>query len=675
MHPRSALFAALVLLAGTAYSQVVTLAVALDSNGNEYSIGLGFTPTPGAAQVQAGGGLCQHFSSGPSGVVGTHPVLIPCVDAEIAKRDSLGNVIFSTLLGGSTDDAANAIAIDGAGFTYIAGSTGGSFPVTANAALSTIPAGGTFAAKLSPDGSKFIYATYLPATVQSVAAIAADANGNAYLTGRTQSGHAFAIRISADGSSFLYNQTIALSQIEKGTAIAVDPSGNAAVAGWTQASSSSPQNVFVTKLDPSGMMIATNVLPGSGVDTPNAIQLDSAGNVYLAGATTSTDFPATPGTFEPIPIVPLWSAVPGGFATKLAPDLSIAYSTYVPASYGDKSIGVTQLALGPAGDVYLSGATGAGLPVTNAAMHPCFDPPFDPGPDPSPGPKSFVLHLDAAGALRDATYANGIQVFGLKLSGGFLMIETQSEINQPVFSISQLAFRDPPSGCLSPVVVSSATLLGAEISAGEFVTLTGMRIGPDAGIGFTPDALGRPPLTLGGVQVLFDGQPAPLLYVQSRQINVLAPFELAGKTSTNITVKVNSSTFGPITVPVGIPEGAIFRRQPGVSADAVATNEDGSSNSPSNPAPRGSIVSFWGTGFGQTPGCVTGALNIPAAVSLTKPIPGFSGPFPSPPITYIGGAPTLLCGVEQINVRVPLDTSPGAYPIHASQVASVIYVK
>ncbi len=675
MNPRSALFAALVLSTGAAYPQVVTRAVALDSNGNEYSIGFGFTPTPGAAQTQAGGGLCQRLESGPSGVVGSHPILLPCFDAEIAKRDSSGNVIFSTLLGGSTDDTANAIAIDSAGFTYIAGGTGGSFPVTANAALAT-PASGNFAAKLSPDGSKFIYATYLPATVQTVAAIAADANGNAYLTGKTRSGHAFVIRISADGSSFVYNQVIAISQIENGTAIAVDANGNVAVAGWTQGSSSSPQNVFVTKLDASGAVIATKVLPGSGVDTTNAIQLDAAGNVYLAGATTSTDFPATPGTFEPTAIVPLWSSVPGGFATKLAPDLSIAYSTYVPASYGEKSIGVTQLALGPAGDVYLSGATGAGLAVTNTAMQPCFAPPFDPGPDPPPGPKSFVVHLDAAGALQDATYANGIQVFGLGLSGGFLLIETQSEINQPVFSISRLAFRDPPSGCLSPQVLNSATFLGTEISAGEFVTLTGMRIGPDAGVGFTPDAQGRPPLTLGGVQVLFDGQPAPLVYVQSRQINVLAPFELTGKTSTNVTVKFNNSTFGPITVPVGIRDGGIFRRQAG-SADAIATNEDGSTNGPSNPAPRGSIISLWGTGFGQTAGCMTGELNISAAVSVTKPLPGFPGPFPSqsPSITYMGGAPTFLCGIEQINVLIPLDASPGPYPIHASLVDSVIYVK
>jgi Beta-propeller repeat len=298
VNPRSALFAALVFSASAAYSQVVTRAVALDSNGNEYLIGLGLTPTPGAAQTQAGGGLCQRLESGPRGVVGTHPILAPCVDAEIAKRDPSGNVIFSTLLGGSTDDTASAIAIDSEGFTYIAGSTGGSFPVTANAALATIPANGSFAAKLSSDGSKFIYATYLPTTVQTVAAIAADANGNAYVTGRTQSGHAFAIRISADGSSFVCNQIISISQIENGTAIAVDASGNAAVAGWTKGATSPPQNVFFTKLDAAGTMIATNVLPGSGLDTPNAIQSDAAGNVYIAGATTSTDFPATPGTFE-----------------------------------------------------------------------------------------------------------------------------------------------------------------------------------------------------------------------------------------------------------------------------------------------------------------------------------------------------------------------------------------
>jgi uncharacterized protein (TIGR03437 family) len=74
---------------------------------------------------------------------------------------------------------------------------------------------------------------------------------------------------------------------------------------------------------------------------------------------------------------------------------------------------------------------------------------------------------------------------------------------------------------------------------------------------------------------------------------------------------------------------------------------------------------------------MTGALNIPAAVSLTKPPPVFTGPSSSSPlmIDYIGSAPTFLCGIEQINVRIPLDASPGPYGMSASQVASLIYVK
>ena len=109
----------------------------------------------------------------------------------------------------------------------------------------------------------------------------------------------------------------------------------------------------------------------------------------------------------------------------------------------------------------------------------------------------------------------------------------------------------------------------------------------------------------------------------------------------------------------GVP--GIFRLQPGVSAQAAAFNEDGTINGPSNPARPGSVVALWGTGFGVTdPPCTTGALNVPAAANLANGmsvllddivIPGVAGR--SNPAYYAGSAPTLLCGVEQINMVVP----------------------
>jgi uncharacterized protein (TIGR03437 family) len=147
------------------------------------------------------------------------------------------------------------------------------------------------------------------------------------------------------------------------------------------------------------------------------------------------------------------------------------------------------------------------------------------------------------------------------------------------------------------------------------ITLTGFGIGPDIGVANQPDAQGQVPRELTGVQVLFDGQPALVLYAQSRQINALTPVELSGQTETNITVVYNQATVGSITAKVaayGSP--GIFRLQPGVSSQAAAVNQDGTLNGPSNPAARGSVVSVWGTGFGLIdPPCATGGLNPPVA--------------------------------------------------------------
>jgi uncharacterized protein (TIGR03437 family) len=178
---------------------------------------------------------------------------------------------------------------------------------------------------------------------------------------------------------------------------------------------------------------------------------------------------------------------------------------------------------------------------------------------------------------------------------------------------------------------------------------------------------------LDGVQVLFDGTPAPILYAHSRQINALAPVELSGQTITVITVLLNQVVAGEITVPVaefGAP--GIFSSLPGVSSQAAAVNEDGTPNGPSNPAARGSVVSVFGTGFGvAVPVCATGALNphqrAPLAPGLTVFIAGAQPegfPVVYFPAAYAGTAPDQPCGLEQLSFAVPNDVSPGVYEFY-----------
>lgn len=225
------------------------------------------------------------------------------------------------------------------------------------------------------------------------------------------------------------------------------------------------------------------------------------------------------------------------------------------------------------------------------------------------------------------------------------------------------------AACVSPQVVNSATMsVDANIVPGELVTLTGLGIGPEVGVAAQRDSQGQIPRETGGVQVLFDDQPAPILYAQSRQINAMAPVELRGRTQTKVTVVYQKSTLGPITAAVdafGAP--GIFRIEQGISARAAAQNQDGTINSSSNPAPRGSVVAVWGTGFGLLdPTCATGGLNPDGPVKLSEELivliaeatpPGT--PTITRPAQYAGSAPTLSCGVVQINLLVPETAAAG----------------
>jgi len=144
---------------------------------------------------------------------------------------------------------------------------------------------------------------------------------------------------------------------------------------------------------------------------------------------------------------------------------------------------------------------------------------------------------------------------------------------------------------------------------------------------------------------------------------------LAVNGTIHVTVTYNNRQFGPAVTKAIIGNPGIFRLQFGQSAQAVAINQDGTLNGPTNPAARGSVVAVWGTGYGQTnPPCPTGGLNVPDTAPLS---PGMSalifnvGPNGRPslptPVQYAGSAPTLVCGVVQINFQVPENVTPGTF--------------
>jgi uncharacterized protein (TIGR03437 family) len=650
-----------------------------DSSANVYMIGEASSAagvTPGAAQTTpGGGGSCFYTPAGPA----------PCTDAFIVKADPSGNKVWATLLGGPTEDFGQAVTTDAAGNIYVIGGTGGSFPTTRDAAIPVSSTSVTFAAKISADGSTFLYSTYLPDSLKTLSAITVDAEGNAYVDGQTASGHAEIVKINPLGSSFIYSIALEGSNRESASAIVADASGNAYVVGST----SSPdfpvtggvlgpqlvgaQNAFVTSLDPNGKILASTFLGGSGSDKGLYIQLDASGYVYVSGAAGSLDFPTTFGTFQPAPLVPAYSTTPGGFIAKLASDLSaIAWATYL---WDDAN---PPLTLAASGDIYFTGGAAAQFPVTPSGPIQCVPGNFDDAGG------AVLGHLDPHGALLDATYL-------LEDNPQSMLINPDASVLLAGDQVSDIRFGAPgwiAPPCMTLSVFNSARLALAIPEPGEFVSFLGLGIGPEQGVGtseLTTD--------LAGVQVLFDGNPAPVLYAQSKLVNAQVPFELVGHTSTSVMLQYNGASYGPITVPVRFADPALFRLEPGVSAQAYAVNQDGTVNGPSNPAPRGSIVALWANGLGAlSPKCSTGGLNAPnpvyLAANLSVTMATSAG---AANVPYAGGAPTLGCGISQINMQVPVTATPGpmtlvptvvlsppdgpTMSVGADGYASIIYVK
>ena len=251
------------------------------------------------------------------------------------------------------------------------------------------------------------YATLLGASGEdSGTGIAVDTQGNAYVTGATTSamfpiiapggsqqpppGTAFVTKINATGTTLLYSTYLGFSGTVA-TAIAVDSAGNAHVTGST------PDDVFVQKLNPSGSdSMFFMRFGGSGEDRANGIALDGSGNIYVAGQTKSTNFPtvnAIKSTFAPSE-----TCMQDGFVTKLNPATSGAFvfSTYLGGNECDRA---NALATDAAGNVYVTGQTESNdFPVANAFQSSTGSP-F--------ARDAFATKLSSSGPLIYSTYLGG----------------------------------------------------------------------------------------------------------------------------------------------------------------------------------------------------------------------------------------------------------------------------
>jgi uncharacterized protein (TIGR03437 family) len=277
----------------------------------------------------------------------------------------------------------------------------------------------------------------------------------------------------------------------------------------------------------------------------------------------------------------------------------------------------------------------------------------------TPGPDAFLANGCGSSLGYVKLSSTGDQLFATYLPAGSESdFSGTAQDGLPILRIAGEPFEvveGQSMGVYTGCLVDAATFGNTDrTSPGSIVTLFGSRMGPSPGVGFQL-VDGHVPLTLGGTQVLVNGEPVPILYSSYGQLNVILPYTLLPYTRPAIQVINNGSAGnnmpGPFVQAVGI---SVF---PG-----AILNEDGTVNSPGNPARKGSRLVLFGTGGGVTnPPSVAGEVTPLSTRALVNPIQVQVPGGPAVNVEYAGAAPGLVSGVTQVNVKLPdaIPDSPG----------------
>ncbi len=371
-------------------------------------------------------------------------------------------VSYATYLGGSNTGAVTATAVDASGNLYVGGWTSAvDFPTHTPFQASNKGNVDAFIAKLNSTGTQLLYATYIGGNgADQVAGIAVDAAGEAYATGFTASTNfplaspirstlggsraAFVLKLNSAGTGLMFSTYLCGTAYDMGTAITVDTAGDAWVVGDTQSANfpmttnaiqttwGGGTDIFIAELTSTGALTLSTYWGGSGAEHAGGVALDPSGNVYVAGGTTSTDFPL---------VNPLQHANAGGqdaFVFKMNSAVTfIYYSTYLGGSGTMAGELANAIAADASGNAYVAGVTNsANFPVKAGSLQVAYGGAQD----------AFVTKINAAGsAVVYSTFLGGTSFdwatdITLDTAGDAFVTGYTSSFDFPVVGATQAAF-------------------------------------------------------------------------------------------------------------------------------------------------------------------------------------------------------------------------------------------
>ncbi len=613
--------------------------------------------------------------------------------ADTLSPVSAPRLAYATYVGPNQIAGFDRFAVDTAGYVYVLGTSWSSDGVASS-----------FLTKLNQTGSGVIWTISLP--FANARDVASDSAGNVYALGDTfaPSGNVVtAIKLAPNGQDVIYSTQI---RGAIGGRIALDRTGSAYITGGADKSFqttpgaylTTPQNAsFAVKLNPAGAVEYATYIDRLGI---GAIAVRSLGELWMAGSVCPTPDPSCDitksgtasaiekldaqgahvlfsnsfgggringqvlydsadgiavdssdsvwmvgrcHTFVCVPLTPdaIYPPGSGGYAVKFSPDGDLLYGSFIGFRAQDPLTAVTvdsQDNLYIVEDVSGINATLIALSADGATILVSRDYRYNASAMALDG--NGGLYLIGASSISPLPGHPGD--FCPTTPGAYQPFDTGGAVCVAKFDLTQNA----PAQMLKPVNSASlswANNRSAIVAPGEIVTLFGANLPPSP-------------------TVAFDGIAAPILYSDAGQINTAIPFEVSPP-STVLTVE----GAGGLNLLVAPAAPAIFTLSGSGSGQVAAYNEDGTINSSENPAPVGSVVTFYITGAGvMAPPLADGELGpldapYPAPVLNIKVRVGGTDIYDgaNAPLISVGQAPGLIAGAVQISIQIPAGTPSG----------------
>lgn len=262
-------------------------------------------------------------------------------------------------------------------------------------------------------------------------------------------------------------------------------------------------------------------------------------------------------------------------------------------------------------------------------------------------PGNLSVTVNPAG-LGTGTHNGWITITSSAVPGTSIPVAVQLAITTPLPTLTAIA--------------NAASYATGAAAPGEIVVLFGSSLGPQQLVAFELDSSGRVPTSLSNVRVLFNGAPAPLIYVSAGQVSAVVPYAFQGGA---VWVDYLGAQSNALQVARAPARPGIFTLDASGSGPGAILNQDYSLNSGTNGAAPGSQVLIYLTGEGQTiPGGVDGHVNSDYN-NLPRPVLDVAVRIGNQPATvhYAGAAPDMVSGVMQVNAEIPAGLSPGLFPV------------